>query len=359
MARVTLTTQNPKTVTTTYAVTSGSLPSGMTLDSTTGVISGTPSRTGYNSSGVTSAVTITATNSLGNTSIRNFNIVRVWADGTSPSKAVPTTSTVTLETDASGQTNGDIWVKDNLGRTIETKMYKTAGTAYVLLGGISDDLSHGQFTGGSGSNTSGDGIWHKRWTTDDCFGNKTTANRSLGYKNELWGNFNYSDFLIMQGFTNSDISSDYFASSSEVAYTTGGVLSTRGNNLRSFLSGNDSTIPNLAKNGTGGRVQFNLTFVKGTAAASRARYRGNSFNELNPNNTIDFGIQNVEGFRFAVINALGCQSTGSANNVEHHSWVADINNNYSNRNFPEPNWDGGWGITVAGNWMYWLWYAKS
>ena len=344
----------------TYAVTSGTLPTGMSLNSSTGIISGTPSRTGYNVSGATSTVTITATNTTtSQTTSRVFNIVRKWYDGTTAALAIPTTSTATLETQASGQTNGDIYIKDNLGRSVLTKVYVASGTAYVLLGGISDDLSHGQFTGGSGSNASGDGIWHKRWTTDDCFGTRNGANGPLGYKNELWGNLNYNDFLIMQGFTASDISADYYTGSSEVAYTSANVLSTRGGNLRTFLSGDESTAPNIARNGTLGRVQFDLTFLKGTAVASRARYRGNSFSELNPNNKIDFGIQNVEGYRFAVINALGCQSTGAANNVEHHSWVADINNNYSNRNYPEPNWDGSWGITVAGNWMYWLWWAKS
>ena len=346
--------------TVTYAVTSGTLPTGMTLNASTGIISGTPSRTGYNVSGTTSTVTITATNTnTSTTSNRTFNIVRRWYDGTTAALAVPTSSTVTLETAASGQSSGDIWIKDNLGRSIQTKMYSASGTAYVLLGGISDDLSHGQNTGGSGSNSSGDGVWHRRWTTDECFGSRNSANSSLGYKNELWGNLTYNDFLVMQGFTATDISADYYTGSTEVAYTSANVLTTRGGNLRTFLSGDDSTNPNLAKNGTGGRVQFNLTFLKGTAVASRARYRGNSFNELNSNNQIDFGIQNVEGFRYAVINALGCSSTGAANNVEHHSWVSDWPNNYSQRNFSEPNWDGGWGITVAGNWMYWLWWAKS
>lgn len=87
MARISLATANPKTVTTTYAVTSGSLPSGMTLDSTTGLISGTPSTTGYNVSGVTSSVTISATNSLGNISSRSFNITRRWLDGSTSSLA--------------------------------------------------------------------------------------------------------------------------------------------------------------------------------------------------------------------------------------------------------------------------------
>jgi hypothetical protein len=360
MARIALTTATPNNDPVTYAVTSGTLPTGMTLNASTGVISGTPGSSGYNVNGVTSTVTVTATNTVtGNATAKSINIVRRWYDGTSATYAVPTNQTVSSITTATGQTSGDIYVKDNLGRAIYTKVYVNSGTAYVLMGGISDDLSHGQFTGGSGSNSSGQGVWHKKWTTDECFGSRTVPNGPLGYKNELWSDYTYNDFLIMQGFTASDISADFYTNSTEVAYTNANVLSNKGSNLRSFLSGDESNTPNIARNGTAGRQQFDVTFLKGTSVASRARYRGNSFGELNPNNKIDFGIQNVEGYRFAVINALGCQSTGSANNVEHHSWVSDINNNYSNRNFPEPNWDGSWGITVAGNWMYWLWWAKS
>lgn len=360
MARISLRTATPNNDPVSYAVTSGTLPSGLTLNSSTGVISGTPATSGYDVNGVTSTVTVTATNTAtGNATAKSINIIRRWYDGTSATYAVPTSQTVSSVTAATGQTSGDIYVKDNLGRVIYTKVYVNSGTAYVLLAGISDDLSHGQFTGGSGSNSSGQGVWQRQWTTNECFGSRTVPNGALGYKNELWADYTYNDFLIMQGFTASDISADFYTNSTEVAYTNANVLANKGNNLRSFLSGDESTTPNIARNGTAGRQQFDVTFLKGTATASRARYRSNSFGELNPNNKIDFGIQNAEGYRFTVINALGCQSTGSANNVEHHSWIADINNNYSQRNFPEPNWDGTWGITVAGNWMYWLWWAKS
>jgi len=87
MARVNLQIRDSKTTTTTYAVTSGSLPAGMTIDSNTGVISGTPSTTGYNVSGVTSTFDITATNNLGNATVSSFNITRVWADGTTAARA--------------------------------------------------------------------------------------------------------------------------------------------------------------------------------------------------------------------------------------------------------------------------------
>jgi hypothetical protein len=109
MARVSITTQNPNTVTTTYAVSSGSLPSGMTLSSSTGVISGTPSTTGYNVSGVTSSFDITATNSVGVASVRTFSITRRWNDGSSAAYAAP--NALAIKTLTGTTTIGYYWIK--------------------------------------------------------------------------------------------------------------------------------------------------------------------------------------------------------------------------------------------------------
>jgi hypothetical protein len=87
MARVSLQVQDSKTTTVSYSLTSGSLPTGMSLNSSTGVISGTPSTTGYNVSGVTSTFDITATSSTGNATVKTFTITRFWNDGTTASRA--------------------------------------------------------------------------------------------------------------------------------------------------------------------------------------------------------------------------------------------------------------------------------
>ena len=95
MARVTLTTATPNNDSVTYAVTSGTLPAGMSLNAGTGVISGTPTTTGYNASGVTSTVTIAATNTItGNATAKSINIVRRWKDGTSRTNAATSAQSI-------------------------------------------------------------------------------------------------------------------------------------------------------------------------------------------------------------------------------------------------------------------------
>jgi len=111
MARVTLQTSNPITVTTTYSVTSGSLPSGMSLNSNTGAITGTPVTTGYNVSGVASSFSITATNNLGAATVKSFTITRFWLDGTSVSRAAR--SAYQILNDTGITTNGSYYININ------------------------------------------------------------------------------------------------------------------------------------------------------------------------------------------------------------------------------------------------------
>ncbi len=336
----------------TFAVTSGTLPTGLSLSSA-GLLSGTPVATGYTPgiSDQTTIVDVTATDIRSNSAVQSVSIIKSWADGTSSGKAIPASASVTSVTDYTTQTTGDIWVKDLSGTPVQTKLYKTGGIAYILIAGISDNTDHGPFTGGTGN-------WFGNWSSTNTFGAYTTANSSGGYKSSLYHNYRYSDVMVMQGFTSGAISGDYYANSNEVAFTSSNFITAAGaTNLQTFFSGPGG--PNLRINGQAGRTIVPVTFLKGSAATSRGRYKAaGAQTELSANNTMDFGPQNNEGYRFSVVNALGCQAVGA--NVEHFTWVADITNNYSNRNFPEPAWDAGtWGINAPNNWMYWLWWAKS
>ena len=102
---VTVSATDPDGGAVTYSLTSGSLPSGMSLNSSTGVISGDPTNV---SGQTTSSPQITATDSVGNTSARTFNIiVNPVLDGTSSSRAARSAYHVIKNIQAAGGSASD------------------------------------------------------------------------------------------------------------------------------------------------------------------------------------------------------------------------------------------------------------
>ena len=105
-----------------YSVASGSLPSALSLNSSTGVISGILDEPG--SSSVTTNFTLRATDLAGNTSDRTFNIIRRWLDGTTSSQA--STSAADLYSLTGGTAaSGVYWIKPT--------GYSTAFQTYCLM----------------------------------------------------------------------------------------------------------------------------------------------------------------------------------------------------------------------------------
>ena len=90
-----------------YAITTGSLPSGMTFNNSTGAITGTVANPAASS--VTTSFDITATDNAGNTSTRSFNIIRKWADGSTQAQA--NTSAQAIKNLTGTTTSGDYWIK--------------------------------------------------------------------------------------------------------------------------------------------------------------------------------------------------------------------------------------------------------
>lgn len=340
-----------------YSLTSGTLPGGMTL-SESGVLSGLiQENDAYQASGVQYNVSISANDARRSTP-RAFSIIRKWAPGSLIDEPLNPTDNISTIINQTGQTQGDIYITDSQGSVVATKLFTTnsttgistnadytgtSNTGWVLLGSISDNTTHGQQTGGDGS-------WHMSWTDTNTFGTPLTLFQDQSYKNSLYFNWDYKDILIMQILDTSVAEDDYYNAATEVAFTSSEFLATRGNNLRDMFRGTNG--PDIRTNGDSGRFQVPLTFLKGSAAASRARYRPNGRGELTESNEIDFGIRNNENYRYAMVNALGCRATGA--NTEHYSWVADIDTNYSEQNFPEPNWTGDWGIDVNTGRLTWL-----
>ena len=74
---------DPEGSSVTHSISSGALPTGLSLASATGLITGTPNVSdSYNSSGVTHSFTVSATDGT-NTSTRAFSVLRKWQDGSS------------------------------------------------------------------------------------------------------------------------------------------------------------------------------------------------------------------------------------------------------------------------------------
>lgn len=357
MAPIQLEAEDPDGGSVSYSLTSGAIPGGMNISSS-GLISGLiQENDAYDANGIQYNFSVTANDALLSTP-RAFSIVRRWAPGSVAEEPIAFGDSISLAIQTSGQTSGDLFVEDALGNAIPTKLFVTnnltgiapqadyttgSNTGWVLLGSISDDTTHGQQTGGDGS-------WHMSWTDTNTFGTVQTMFQNQSYKNELYHSWNYKDILIMQILETSVDNDQYFEAASEVAFTNNEWLASSGNNLRAFLRGNNG--PDIRTNGGSGRTQIPLTFLKGSAADSEARYRSSSRSELNPTNELDWGRQNNENYRYSIINALGCRSDGA--NIEHHAWIGDVDTNYSERNFSEPNWDGSYGIDTPYGRLTWL-----
>jgi len=109
MSTISVTATDPEGETVSYSVTSGALPTGVSLSST-GDITGTPNvGDTYNASGVTHNFTVTADDGTGNTSPQSFNILRKWLDGSSSALAITSAQQLI---DYGGFSNGTYYVND-------------------------------------------------------------------------------------------------------------------------------------------------------------------------------------------------------------------------------------------------------
>lgn len=94
-----------------YSVSSGELPSGASLNTSNGLISGTISNPG--SSSVTNNFDISVTDNAGNATVRSFNIIRQWADGSTQARAGVSASAIKSLTGTTS--DGVYWLKPTSG----------------------------------------------------------------------------------------------------------------------------------------------------------------------------------------------------------------------------------------------------
>ena len=91
-----------------FSVTSGTAPTGMTLNSSTGVLSGNPDTGSYNPSGTTITFDVTGTVGATNT-VKTFNIIKRWKDGST--RALANTSAQAIKTITGTTTDGTYWIR--------------------------------------------------------------------------------------------------------------------------------------------------------------------------------------------------------------------------------------------------------
>lgn len=92
-----------------YSIITGSLPTGMSMTAG-GIITGTPNVNGTYSTGVTHNFDIAAIDNAGNQTVRSFNIIRKWRDGSTQALAAPS----------------GYWLAQNIGNT-----YLSTGTYWI------------------------------------------------------------------------------------------------------------------------------------------------------------------------------------------------------------------------------------
>ena len=112
MSTVTVAATDPESVGITYAVSSGSLPPSISLNTSTGAITGTSTtQTGYTANGgvgVTYNFSITASDSANTAVSRSFNIIKKWYDGST--SALAASSAVAIYNSTGLTTNGYYYI---------------------------------------------------------------------------------------------------------------------------------------------------------------------------------------------------------------------------------------------------------
>ena len=279
---ITLVATDPDGTAITYAVSTGALPTGLTLASSTGIISGTPNvNDTYNANGVTHNFNIDASDSV-NTTTRSFSILKKWKDGSSESAA----TTIAILTTLGVTTNDSYWI-DFSGTAKETYCDLTNG-GWMMAGKMKDPCSGG-WSSGTAATAVAQNIAYTNWHHDSGWwtvsGTGTTDLTSADFVDD---NTDYKHWM----FDNLTIDN---SNNDKVVLTTG----------REGLATSSKT---LKVGGT-----FNATLVA-TIATS----------------TLGAGLTQTGGTAFSHDNAAECTASGGGSGVG------------NNINWYQGNWVPGW-----------------
>ena len=228
-----LTAVDPDGGAVTYSISAGSLPSGVSLDSTTGKLvpdGNKIDKSGYNSSGVTSDFTIRATDSNGNNAERQFKIKRSWRDGSTAAKAIwhPGAGVLGLHNQTAGNfTSGTKYMHTNNGGIQQ---------CYVLNDGKGDGWVQFVRYANDASQTVRNGCSSIRGLTDisQSGGNHWSADFGGAEVDAVmvWGSSDFSDQTVS---SNTKVNWVYKVARGDSSQTHGGVSATNRNTLFHFI----------------------------------------------------------------------------------------------------------------------------
>lgn len=220
---IALQVSDPTNETLTYSVSAGALPSGLTLNSSNGEISGTPNvNDTYSASGVTHNFTVSVTDGT-NTVSRAFNILREWPFGQSAAAAVAPSDINSLGTN--GVSSGIKYIElPNVGATPTYIDTTTNGGGWILL--YANDKTYDTSTAttrtGPFNYASGDTFFSgtRGSNTTWSFGGNSM---NSGNAEKIMANLPYTDIMIAgNSFTGLDNSgynfSNYFNYDAHEAY---------------------------------------------------------------------------------------------------------------------------------------------
>ena len=192
---VTISATDPDSDTLTYTVSSGSLPAGLSLNSSTGVISGDPTNV---VSQTTSNFNITATGSNLSSS-RSFSIiVNPAPDGTASSRAG--TSADAIKTLTGTTTNGLYWITvGGTPRQIYCDMSGYNSSGYMLMATMKD-MQSGWSGSGNATTANNNIVSYSNWHYDSNWWTSSTGEADIvsadydftqnrDYKSWLWSNY--------------------------------------------------------------------------------------------------------------------------------------------------------------------------
>ena len=236
--------------TVTYAIQSGSLPSGVSLNTANGQITGTPNvNDTYAANGVTHSFDLRAT-SGGKTADRSFNILRKWKDGSTSASALA--SAVAIKSLTSTTTDGGYYIIDP----------SNASNAIYAYCNMSFDGGGWVLVHSSRSST---------W--DGATGNQSLAKYNdtshlveytSGVPHDIYSklrtNYPFTQLLI-EWSTNSDMSSPTDATRPVYEMSsTNGLINLGGNTAYSRKSGNTGALPDTGYTVTGTRSTSSLQY---------------------------------------------------------------------------------------------------